>query len=489
MLFSSTIFVIFFLPSVLFVYYLCARKIKTRNIVLLFASLVFYAYGEPWFVLVMIGSIIANYYFGLAIDNNRQNRPRVKTLIVAMLGVNLGILFIFKYLGFALANCSRIFGLDLNVPEIILPIGISFFTFQGISYVLDIYRGVGHVQRNPLYTGLYISLFPQLIAGPIVRYETVAQQIEGRQETLSDFSIGVCRFITGLSKKVLIANSMSIVADKAFSIQGDELSVSFAWLGAIAYAFQIYYDFSGYSDMAIGLGRMFGFHYLENFDYPYISKSITEFWRRWHISLSTWFRDYVYFPLGGSKVRTRSRLLFNLFVVWLLTGTWHGANWTFIIWGLFYYLLLAFEKLTGYSKAEQNPKWAVPGHIYMVFATLIAWVLFRSDNIGYAFYYYKAMFKLNGNPLFDNMTYLYFTEYVVYFFLAALFSMPVAGRFSRFVIQTLSVEDAGRFGRFGQLLSSALYYYTYPILLVASFLICICYIVIGTHNPFIYFNF
>jgi alginate O-acetyltransferase complex protein AlgI len=489
MLFSSTIFLIFFLPAVLFVYYFCARKIRTRNIILLFASLLFYAYGEPWFVLVMIGSIIANYYFGLAVGNNRKDRTRSKILIAAMLGVNLGILYIFKYLVFTLANCNRIFDLGLKVPEIILPIGISFFTFQGISYVLDIYRGVGQVQRNPLYTGLYISLFPQLIAGPIVRYETVAQQIESRKENLSDFSTGVCRFIAGLSKKVLVANPMAVIADKAFAMQGSELSVSFAWLGAIAYAFQIYYDFSGYSDMAIGLGRMFGFHYLENFNYPYISKSVTEFWRRWHISLSTWFRDYVYYPLGGSRVSTRSRLIFNLFVVWLLTGIWHGANWTFFAWGLFYFFLLSIEKLTGFSKLVQKPQWTAAGHIYMVSATLFGWVLFRSDSIGYSAFYFKAMFGFNGNPLFDNLTYLYCTENIFYLFFAFVFSFPVANLVRRYMLNNMYGAATGFRAQSVILISNILYFFIYPLFYVLSLIICISYIVIGTHNPFIYFNF
>jgi D-alanyl-lipoteichoic acid acyltransferase DltB (MBOAT superfamily) len=489
MLFSSTIFIIFFLPTVLFAYYFCARKTKTRNIVLLLSSLVFYAYGEPWFVLVMICSIFANYYFGLAVYNHRGNHTRSRKLIVAMLGVNLGILFIFKYLTFTLDNVNRFFGTSVIVPDILLPIGISFFTFQGISYVLDIYRQVGHAQRNPLYTGLYISLFPQLIAGPIVRYQTVARQIEGRTETIHDFSEGVCRFIIGLSKKVLIANSMALIADKSFSMQGAELSVSFAWLGIIAYAFQIFYDFSGYSDMAIGLGRMFGFHYLENFNYPYISKSVTEFWRRWHISLSSWFKDYVYYSLGGSRVASYARLLFNLFVVWFLTGFWHGANWTFIIWGLFYFLLLAIEKLSGYAKTVEKRQWAIWGHVYLILITLLGWVLFRSDNISHAMYYFKAMFKLNGNLIYDDITYLYFSENIIYLLFAVLLSMPV-GRWLKKNLRNLDwpALPAG-LNRYVPAATHALLGCAYPILMTTLFVLCISYIVVGTHNPFIYFNF
>jgi D-alanyl-lipoteichoic acid acyltransferase DltB (MBOAT superfamily) len=437
----------------------------------------------------MIGSIAANYFFGLAVDNQRGNRNRLRMLIVAMLCVNLGILVIFKYLTFTLSNLNHLFNAQLAVPNIILPIGISFFTFQGISYVLDIYRQVGHVQRNPLYTGLYISLFPQLIAGPIVRYETVAQQIEQRKENFSDFSAGVCLFISGLSKKVLIANQMALIADKAFGMQGSELSVSFAWLGVIAYAFQIFFDFSGYSDMAIGLGRMFGFRYLENFNYPYISRSVTEFWRRWHISLSTWFRDYVYYPLGGSKVSTRKRLVFNLLVVWFLTGFWHGANWTFIAWGLFYFLLLSIEKLIGFTKVVEKPKWAFWGHLYLILITLFGWVLFRSESISHSMYYFKAMFKLNENQLFDKVTYLYFSENTIYLIVATIFCMPVADWLKRKIPYPASKAYPGRYFHYATSVSYTLFVYTYPVFMTTLFILCISYIVVGTHNPFIYFNF
>jgi D-alanyl-lipoteichoic acid acyltransferase DltB (MBOAT superfamily) len=437
----------------------------------------------------MILSIVANYYFGIAVDRQRDNRARVLMLVVAMLGVNLGILFIFKYLTFTLSNLNHLFDAGWNVPNIILPIGISFFTFQGISYVLDIYRQVGRVQRNPLYTGLYISLFPQLIAGPIVRYETVSKQIGQRKESFSDFSEGVCRFISGLSKKVLIANQMAIIADKAFAMHGSELSVSMAWLGVIAYAFQIFYDFSGYSDMAIGLGRMFGFRYLENFNYPYISTSVTEFWRRWHISLSTWFRDYVYYPMGGGRVSTRFRLILNLLVVWLLTGFWHGANWTFIMWGLFYFLLLSIEKLSGYAKAVKHQPWSIIGHFYLILVTLFGWVLFRSDNISHAMYYFKAMFNLNGNLFFDDVTYLYFSENIIYLAFAILFSMPVARWMKNTFKQSAFDVHYDHCPRHASAVINRVFWGVYPLLMLSVFIMSICYIVIGAHNPFIYFNF
>ena len=338
MLFSSSIFLFLFLPLVLFLYYLPLRGWREgQNLFLLLASLAFYAWGEPWFVLVMMASILINYAFGLWTARNKRTGKSLFPPVALAVAVNLSVLFVFKYLMFTLGILNSL-GASLTLPIIRLPIGISFFTFQALSYVLDVARGRGEVQRSPLKVGLYISFFPQLIAGPIVKYETVAQQIDCRKESWADVSSGCVRFLTGLGKKVLIANQMAVVADRAFGMEAGSLSASFAWLGSLCYTMQIYYDFSGYSDMAIGLGRMFGFHFLENFRYPYRSRSITEFWRRWHISLSTWFRDYVYFPLGGSRVDAPWKHLRNLFAVWLLTGIWHGANWTFIAWGLLYFL-------------------------------------------------------------------------------------------------------------------------------------------------------
>ena len=298
-----------------------------QNVMLLIASLIFYAWGEPKYVLIMIASIIVNYALGLLVDKVRCRKVLSRLVIALTAVLNLSVLFIFKYLMFTVDNINSIASLNLSVPNIALPIGISFFTFQAMSYVIDVYREKGEAQKNPLNVGLYISFFPQLIAGPIVRYETVAYQIKHRVETFDNFSTGVVRFIIGLAKKVLLANTMGVVADYSFDMPNSELTVVMAWIGAIAYSLQIFFDFSGYSDMAIGLGKMFGFHFLENFNYPYISTSITEFWRRWHMSLGTWFRDYVYFPLGGSRVN-KPRLILNLFVVWFLTGVWHvmGIN-------------------------------------------------------------------------------------------------------------------------------------------------------------------
>lgn len=329
MVFSSLTFLFYFLPITLAVNMLLPEKV--RNYWLLAASLVFYAWGAHKFVFVMIISILMNYVFALLIAGSENDKFRKFSLALAVVA-NLGILFYNKYMNFFTANLRRLFGDSVTVTKIVLPIGISFFTFQALSYVIDVYRKDTPVQKNPYYLGLYIAFFPQLIAGPIVRYRTIAEQIEGRTITVEKFTSGVRRFCCGFTMKIILSNQMSVIADAAFKLPGKNLSVAFAWLGALAYSFQILFDFCGYSSMAIGLGRMFGFEFLENFNYPYLAKTVTDFWRRWHISLSQWFRDYVYFPLGGSRVG-KGRLVRNLFIVWILTGIWHGAAWTYIAWG------------------------------------------------------------------------------------------------------------------------------------------------------------
>ena len=476
MIFSTSIFLFAFLPTVLFVYYVLLRSRSTRNYFLLVASLFFYAWGEPWFVFVMITSILGNWLFALQIDRVHGNSFLARWIITAMLAFNLGILFIFKYLMFTLANMNLLFGTYFLIPYIELPIGLSFFTFQAISYVIDIYRERAKAQKNLLNVGLYIALFPPLIAGPIIRYETIVDQISSRKENFDDFSAGVCRFLVGLFKKVFIANYMALIADKAFSMPSDELSVTFAWLGIIAYSLQIYYDFSGYSDMAIGLGRMFGFSFLENFDHPYSARSVSEFWRKWHMSLSSWFRDYVFIPMGGSRVKTKIRLLFNLLVVWSLTGVWHGANWTFICWGLFYFLLLTMEKLTGFDdrikkEITANILIRTSRHVYVVLSFLFGWVLFRSPDLLYAVNYYCAMFAFAGNPLYDDLTYLYFMENRYFLLVGIIFAIPTAKYLRE------------RFER------SIIWKATYPVVFILLLLICTSYIAKGSYNPFIYFNF
>lgn len=468
MLFSSTIFIFLFLPIVLILYYLVFRGRRARNLVLLTASLGFYAWGEPWFVVVMMFSILCNWFFGLLVDRFRQSQKHAQRLIILMLIVNFSILFIYKYLLFVLTNLNYIFNKAIPLPTILLPIGISFFTFQGVSYVLDIYRNDAEVQNKLSNVALYIALFPQLIAGPIVRYKTIAEQIEHRIETMADFSIGIRRFILGLGKKVLIANTLALVADASFAMKSSEMSVAFAWLGAFAYAFQIFFDFSGYSDMAIGLGRMFGFHFLENFNYPYISKSVSEFWRRWHISLSTWFRDYVYFPMGGSRVATQSKLIFNLFVVWTLTGIWHGANWTFIAWGFFYFLLLILEKMTNFEKALT---FTFLKRIYVILAVLIGWVLFRSLTLSAALDYLRVMFGFSGNPLLDQQTLLTLKENALFYLYGILFSMPIYKWLKDRVPKT------------------TLFYIGDVLGYIIICLLSIAAVINSSYNPFIYFNF
>lgn len=470
MLFSSVTFIIGFLPIVLGIYYILLRKTKkTKNIFLLLTSLLFYAWGEPYFVFIMILSIFANWCLGLLIDKYKENKLKSKIILVVMFIFNLLILGIFKYLNFFVENINNLFNTHIVMQNIVLPIGISFFTFQAISYVIDIYKKDAKVQKNLLNMGLYISFFPQLIAGPIVRYKTIAEQIDERDENFEKFSQGVVRFIKGLAKKVLLSNSLALVADKTFGMIPQELSIILAWLGIISYSLQIYFDFNGYSDMAIGLAKMFGFELEENFNYPYISKSITEFWRRWHISLETWFRDYVYIPLGGSRVNTR-RLILNLFIVWFLTGFWHGANWTFIAWGIFYFVLLIIEKTVKLPQTSNNKVINFIKHIYTLFFVMIGWVMFRSDSLGYAWQYIKAMFGMLGNKIYDNQTILYMKEYGMYIILGILFSIPIINKFAKIknniFIKVIRI-----------------------IIMLSLFYLSMSYIVKGTYNPFIYFNF
>ena len=376
MLFSSSVFLFAFLPAVLLGYYVIFRGMRrAQNGLLLASSLLFYAWGEPWFVLVMMGSILANYLFGRWVHAWKLRGRRLFLPVSAACVCNLGLLFVFKYLTFTLENLNLL-GLNTPVPVIELPIGISFFTFQAMSYVLDVAMGTAEVQRSPFGLGLYISLFPQLIAGPIVKYATVADEIQGRKETWDDFSAGCCRFLVGLGKKVLLSNQLALVADAAWDAPAGELSAAFAWLGSLCYTLQIYYDFSGYSDMAIGLGRMFGFHFLENFNYPYLSGSIKEFWRRWHISLSSWFRDYLYIPLGGNR-KGRLRTELNKGLVFLCTGLWHGASWNFVLWGLWHGAFIVAEDLL--PPRGKIRRWA--GHVVTPLVVLLGFVLFRADTL------------------------------------------------------------------------------------------------------------
>ncbi len=474
MVFSSLTFLFFFLPITLAGNFILPKKV--RNYWLLLISLVFYAWGAHEFVIVMIISILMNYVLARLIDNSDNVIFRRTCLILAIV-CNLGILFYNKYMNFFTENLHRIFGDSIVVTKIILPIGISFFTFQALSYVIDVYRKDTPVQKNPYYLGLYIAFFPQLIAGPIVRYRTIADQIENRDITVEKFSSGVSRFCSGFAAKVLIANQMSVIADAAFNLAGtpQNLSVGFAWLGAIAYTLQIFFDFSGYSSMAIGLGKMFGFEYSENFNYPYISKTVTEFWRRWHISLSQWFRDYVYIPLGGSRVDKQWKVIRNLFVVWMLTGIWHGANWTFIGWGLGYFILLAFEKVTNLPKRKLNPVFQTIYRVFTLLCVTLGWVAFRSDNLRNAGRYLKAMLGMKGNALIDNNFIRYLNDYKILLVIALIFCTPAVVNFKNWLGKKLNAEVAVNT--------------VFDLGLLVLLVISVSYLVMGGNNPFIYFNF
>ena len=493
MVFSSVIFLVVFLPLTLAGYYLLDRRFK--NTFLLIASLFFYAYGEPVFVCLMILSIIVNYLMALAISSFRraEKQKSAKLILILGIGFNLLFFFVFKYLNFTVYNINSLlefFGSNILLPQtdIRLPIGISFFTFQAMSYIFDVYSGKGELQKNPLNLALYISLFPQLIAGPIVRYQTVADEIQTRKETLSDFSRGIERFLIGLSKKTLLSNTLAVSVDFSFRNFGTEIMLTgLAWLGAIAYALQIYFDFSGYSDMAIGLGLMFGFHFLENFNYPYMAGSVSDFWRRWHISLGTWFRDYVYFPLGGSRVKSSKKLVFNLFVVWGLTGIWHGANWTFIAWGLWYFVLLSFEKVfhleerLAIRKKAPDKSFAIrmKAGAYRVFSllcVLFGWVIFRAESLRDGMQYIKTMLCFFQTDIWNSTAGAMLEQYLVLVVIAILCCFnwkKLLGDFLELI--NLRMPHAL------PLLKG--------ILISAISLASVSFIASSSYNPFIYFNF
>lgn len=472
MLFSSIVFLFYFLPVVLVLYYLFRKWTPVKNAILLVASLIFYAWGEPWFVLIMLVSILLNYILALLVDRYRE-RSYVRAFLVLAAVLNLGLLFVFKYLDFVLRNVGQVMNRDIPLTNLTLPIGISFFTFQALSYVVDVYRKKGRVQKNPFYVALYIAFFPQLIAGPIVQYASIDEQIVHREESWDKFSVGTCRFIAGLGKKVLLSNNFAIVADRIFdSYQMGGMPVTLAWLGSIAYTLQILFDFSGYSDMAIGLGLMFGFKFEENFNYPYISRSIGEFWRRWHISLGKWFKEYVYFPLGGSRVKNMDIVIRNMLVVWLFTGLWHGAEWTFIVWGLINFVFLVLER---FIDLENRPGHAILKWCYTMFVVNLGWVIFRAENLIYAGNYIKCMFGLGGSGFFSDYVLMYLREYGIFFLLGAVFCVPIGKRFNYLIVNKkvrTAVADV-----------------LYPVLMMGIFLICVTYLVKGSYNPFIYFNF
>ena len=469
MVFSSNVFLFVFLPCVLFIYYLIKGQRMLGNVFLTIVSLGFYAWGEPKFVFVMMLSIFINWLFGIWVDGVRGNSGKEKLVMALMVIFNIGLLGIFKYLAFFIDSVNQVVGSSLFVPNIALPIGISFFTFQAMSYVIDVKRGNGEVQRSLLNVALYISFFPQLIAGPIVRYQTVADEIKNRQENLDDFIYGARRFLVGLSKKILLANNLGIVVDTVWTLNTSQLSAGTAWIAAFAYMLQVYFDFAGYSDMAIGLGRMFGFHFLENFNFPFLSKSIGGFWRRWHISLGSWFRDYLYIPLGGSRVKSVWRLIFNTFVVWSLTGLWHGAAWTYVIWGFSFFVMIMIERLTGLGKWMERH---AIGHAYAIILIVFLTIIIRCSGMANAAAFYSAMFGFGEAGIWDKVATVIVKEYGWFILLGVICSLPM----HIFLKDKLRIPDAAL-----RIIGA--------LLLMACTVISISYVATDSYNPFIYFNF
>lgn len=460
MLFSSLSFLYYFLPIVLGVYFLCPKKMK--NGVLLIASLIFYAWGETKYVLLMILSILIGYTAGRLIEKLR-GKKQAKYLLIGVIFLHIGTLMYFKYTDFIIENLRHWTGAEFSLLHLSLPVGISFYTFQLLSYEIDVFRGDVSAQRNFVSLALYISMFPQLIAGPIVRYTDIKEQLTERGTTYEDFCVGVCRFAIGLGKKVLIANSLGELCGIFES--SNDLSVLYFWMYAIAFVFQIYYDFSGYSDMAIGLGRIFGFHFMENFNYPYISKSVTEFWRRWHMSLGQWFRDYVYIPLGGNRC-SKIRWILNLLIVWFLTGLWHGASWNFILWGLYFAVFLWIEK-TGFLRPIEKDPWM--GHIYLMLVVTFGFVLFQAPDVKQAGSVMGAMLGLRSYPLISAEVIYYLKSYGRILILAAVGSTPWLKHIGMKVSKKIPIAM--------------------PVLSIILVGLATAYLIDGSFNPFLYFRF
>ena len=459
MIFSSIPFLYYFLPAVLAVYFLTPRRGK--NAVLLLASLAFYGWGEPKLLLLMVFTIVVFYLCGLAIGRSQHHKKAWLTLSIA---VGVGLLGLFKYADFFVASVNAVTGLRLPLLKLALPVGISFYTFQCLSYTVDVYRGTVSPQKNPISFGAYVALFPQLIAGPIVRYSDVAKELDGRTHSWENVGLGLRRFLMGLAKKVILADNLAMLV-KLYRDSGSP-SVAFAWLYAIAFTLNIYFDFSGYSDMAIGLGRIFGFHFPENFDYPYLSKSITEFWRRWHKSLGSWFRDYVYIPLGGNRV-SKAKWVRNILVVWMLTGLWHGAAWNFVLWGLLFAALLMMEKAL--SGLQRLP--GVLRHGYVLLAVILSFVLFNADTLAQAGNDFSALFGLAGLPLFTAETGYYLRSYAPALVIACIGATPLVKQ---------AAQKIGE-NRAFQMLE--------PMLWLGLLLVCTAYLVDGSFSPFLYFRF
>lgn len=467
MLFSTISFIYYFLAAVLLLYFVVPFKFK--NIILLLASLFFYFYGEPVYTLLMLATTLSSYFHGLLIDKFRGS-VWSKVFLWSSVVTSIGVLGFFKYSDFFIRNVNSLLHTNISLLGIALPIGISFYTFQTLSYTIDVYRDEAKVQKSFVRLATYVALFPQLIAGPIVRYTTVEEELSQRTHSFENFSYGVTRFVIGLSKKVLIADTLGTLARTMHGME--EMTVGAYWIYAVAVSFQLYFDFSGYSDMAIGLGRIFGFHFLENFNYPFISKNIAEFWRRWHMSLGTWFRDYVYIPLGGNRV-SKCRWLFNIFVVWFLTGFWHGADWTFILWGLFFAVFLVLEKFVLNKFFAKLPRFV--SHLYVVVAILISFVIFSANGLSGVLTDVGGMFGAGGIPLWSARTGYYFSGYAVALFVALIGATPLVK----------NVVLHMKKNRIGSLVCDILE----PVFVVVMLLVVTAYFVDGSFSPFLYFRF
>ena len=472
MVFSSLLFLFRFLPAVLILYFIVPKRF--RNLVLLLVSLIFYAWGEPKYVFLMLFSILITYLGGFMVDRFRSSGDgkKAKISMIVTVALALSLLGFFKYADFVIETVNRIGHTDIDLLRLSLPIGISFYTFQTISYVIDVYRGDARVQKNIISYGAYVTMFPQLIAGPIVRYSTIDEQLRTRRESAEEFAGGAERFVVGLGKKVLLANSAGALWDSVRVMDASTMPALTAWLGIAAYTFQIYFDFSAYSDMAIGLGHMFGFRFLENFNYPYQAKSVTEFWRRWHISLGTWFREYVYIPLGGNRV-SRARFIRNIMIVWMLTGIWHGADWNFVLWGIYYGVLLLVEKLFLKKYLEKTPGWLQ--HVYTMFTVMIGWFIFTWNENESGFAYLKAMFGMGGGFADRGTVYLLYTN-------AILLVMLILGS-TDLPVRLAGVCRARIAGR------DTLTTVVRCVFLTAVFLLSTAYLVNASYNPFLYFRF
>jgi len=471
MVFSSLLFLFRFLPAVLAAYYILPKKF--RNLVLFISSLVFYAWGEPVYVVLVLFSTVTDYLAGMAVSyyKGRGLQKRAFVAVLCSAVTNLSLLGFFKYAGFFVENLNRLAGTDIPMVKAALPIGISFYTFQTMSYTIDVYRDDAKVQKDFIAFGAYVAMFPQLVAGPVVRYKTIAGQLKDRREDMDLFCNGILRFITGLGKKVLIANQMGMLWEEIAAMDTGRLATATAWLGVLAFTFQIYFDFSGYSDMAIGLGAMFGFAFPENFDYPYEARSITEFWRRWHISLGTWFREYVYIPLGGNK-KGAARQAANIAIVWLLTGLWHGASWNFVLWGAYYGVLLVMEKLLLNRLLVKLP--SVLRHIYTMAAVIFGWSIFAWQDMADSRLFMKTMFLQAGAGFANTQTLYLASSYMVLLCLAAIFSSSMP---KRVVTGRLFPEETARRGLAG------------TVFVAVIFAACIAMLVNSSYNPFLYFRF